>query len=101
MTEPVRALKIVIADDDAVTRGALQKLNRDQLQGVIAHEFSHILNGDIRISVRLMGLVFGLMAPAQPETGVSITVSVRARATFGPSSSDSTRMSTAPVPSPR
>jgi predicted Zn-dependent protease len=48
----------------AVTRGALLKLNRDQLQGVIAHEFSHVLNGDIRISVRLMGLVFGLMAVA-------------------------------------
>ncbi|HMA11697.1 MAG TPA: M48 family metalloprotease, partial [Steroidobacteraceae bacterium] len=46
----------------AVTRGALLKLNRDQLQGVIAHEFSHVLNGDIRISIRLMGLVFGLMA---------------------------------------
>jgi Zn-dependent protease with chaperone function len=46
----------------AVTRGALLKLNRDQLQGVIAHEYSHILNGDIRISIRLMGLVFGLMA---------------------------------------
>jgi Zn-dependent protease with chaperone function len=46
----------------AVTRGALMKLNRDQLQGVIAHEFSHVLNGDIRISIRLMGLVFGLMA---------------------------------------
>jgi Zn-dependent protease with chaperone function len=48
----------------AVTRGALQRLNREQLQGVIAHEFSHILNGDIRISIRLMGLVFGLMAVA-------------------------------------
>jgi Zn-dependent protease with chaperone function len=48
----------------AVTRGALMKLNRDQLQGVIAHEFSHVLNGDIRISIRLMGLVFGLMAVA-------------------------------------
>jgi Zn-dependent protease with chaperone function len=48
----------------AVTRGALTKLNRDQLQGVIAHEFSHVLNGDIRISIRLMGLVFGLMAVA-------------------------------------
>jgi Zn-dependent protease with chaperone function len=46
----------------AVTHGALKKLNRDQLQGVIAHEFSHVLNGDIRISIRLMGLVFGLMA---------------------------------------
>jgi Zn-dependent protease with chaperone function len=46
----------------AVTRGALLRLNRDQLQGVIAHEFSHILNGDMRLSIRLMGLVFGLMA---------------------------------------
>jgi Zn-dependent protease with chaperone function len=46
----------------AVTRGALMKLNREQLQGVIAHEFSHVLNGDIRISIRLIGLVFGLMA---------------------------------------
>ena len=45
----------------AVTRGSLEKLNRDELQGVIAHEFSHILNGDMRISIRLMGLVFGLL----------------------------------------
>lgn len=48
----------------AVTRGALQKLNRDQLQGVIAHEFSHILNGDMRLSMRLVGLIFGLMSVA-------------------------------------
>jgi Zn-dependent protease with chaperone function len=48
----------------AVTRGALQNLNRDQLQGVIAHEFSHILNGDMRLSMRLIGLTFGLMAVA-------------------------------------
>jgi Zn-dependent protease with chaperone function/uncharacterized tellurite resistance protein B-like protein len=48
----------------AVTRGALLNLNRDQLQGVIAHEFSHILNGDMRLSMRLVGLVFGLMAVA-------------------------------------
>jgi Zn-dependent protease with chaperone function len=48
----------------AVTRGALQNLNRDQLQGVIAHEFSHILNGDMRLSMRLVGLIFGLMAVA-------------------------------------
>ena len=48
----------------AVTRGALLRLNRDQLQGVIAHEFSHILNGDMRLSIRLMGLVFGLMVVA-------------------------------------
>ncbi len=46
----------------AVTRGALLNLRRDQLQGVIAHEFSHILNGDMRLSIRLMSMVFGLMA---------------------------------------
>lgn len=45
----------------AVTRGALEKLKRDELQGVIAHEFSHILNGDMRINIRLMGALFGIM----------------------------------------
>ena len=40
----------------AVTRGALDRLNRDELQGVIAHEFSHILNGDMRLNIRLMGI---------------------------------------------
>jgi Zn-dependent protease with chaperone function len=44
-----------------VTRGAITTLNRAELQGVIAHEFSHILNGDMRINVRLMGLLFGLL----------------------------------------
>jgi len=43
-----------------VTQGALDRLNRDQLQGVIGHEFSHILNGDMRLNVQLMGWVFGL-----------------------------------------
>jgi Zn-dependent protease with chaperone function len=43
-----------------VTQGALDNLNRDQLQGVIAHEFSHILNGDMRLNIQLMGWVFGL-----------------------------------------
>lgn len=45
----------------AVTRGALEKLNRDELQGVVAHEFSHILNGDMRLNIRLMGLLFGIL----------------------------------------
>ncbi len=45
----------------AVTRGALEKLSRDELQGVIAHEFSHVLNGDMRLNIRLMGLIFGLL----------------------------------------
>src|SRR5690606_30911464 len=42
-----------------VTRGTLETLNRAELQGVIAHEFSHILNGDMRLNIRLMGLLFG------------------------------------------
>jgi Zn-dependent protease with chaperone function len=44
-----------------VTRGCLQRLSREELSGVIAHEFSHILNGDMRLNMRLMGLVFGLV----------------------------------------
>jgi Zn-dependent protease with chaperone function len=43
-----------------VTRGTLMKLSRDELQGVIAHEFSHILNGDMRLNIRLVGLLFGI-----------------------------------------
>ncbi|HNP36720.1 MAG TPA: M48 family metallopeptidase [Woeseiaceae bacterium] len=46
----------------AVTRGALELLDRDELQGVIAHEFSHILNGDMRLNIRLMGVLFGILA---------------------------------------
>ena len=44
----------------AVTRGTLDKLNRSELQGVVAHEFSHILNGDMRINIRMMGVIFGI-----------------------------------------
>jgi Zn-dependent protease with chaperone function len=47
-----------------VTRGALDKLNRDELQGVIAHEFSHVLNGDMRLNIRLVGLLFGILVLA-------------------------------------
>ncbi len=45
----------------AVTRGGLEQLSRDELQGVIAHEFSHILNGDMRLNLRLVGLLFGIL----------------------------------------
>ncbi|MGI9257610.1 MAG: M48 family metallopeptidase, partial [Gammaproteobacteria bacterium] len=45
----------------AVTRGALEKLSRAELQGVIAHEFSHIMNGDMRLNLRLMGMSFGIL----------------------------------------
>jgi hypothetical protein len=46
----------------AVSQGGLNYLTRDELQGVVAHEFSHILNGDMRLNVRLIGLIFGIMA---------------------------------------
>ncbi|MDP6057248.1 MAG: M48 family metallopeptidase, partial [Pirellulaceae bacterium] len=44
-----------------VTRGSVERLTRDQLQGVIAHEFSHILNGDMRLNIRLIGVVHGIL----------------------------------------
>lgn len=44
-----------------VTRGCIEQLNRDQLQGVIAHEFSHILNGDMRMNIRLIGILHGIL----------------------------------------
>ena len=44
-----------------VTRGTLDALNRDELQGVIGHEFSHILNGDMRLNLRLMGVLGGIL----------------------------------------
>jgi len=45
----------------AVTRGTLTRLTRDELQGVIGHEFSHILNGDTKLNMRLVGVLFGLL----------------------------------------
>ncbi len=45
----------------AVTRGTLERLDRDELKGVVAHEFSHVLNGDMRLNIRLMGVLFGLL----------------------------------------
>ncbi|HEY1172632.1 MAG TPA: M48 family metallopeptidase [Verrucomicrobiae bacterium] len=47
-----------------VTRGCIQLLNRDELQGVIAHEFSHILNGDMKLNIRMMGVLFGILCIA-------------------------------------
>ena len=44
-----------------VTRGTIEHLSRDQLQGVIAHEFSHIFNGDMRLNIRLMGILHGIL----------------------------------------
>ncbi len=48
----------------AVTRGALRRLNREELQGVVGHEFSHVLNGDMRLNTRLLGWIFGFLVVA-------------------------------------
>ena len=48
----------------AVTRGCLEALDRDELQGVIAHEFSHVFHGDMRLNIRLMGVLFGIVCLA-------------------------------------
>ncbi|QSP94438.1 M48 family metallopeptidase [Marinobacter salinisoli] len=48
-----------------VTHGALTQLSRDELQGVIGHEFSHILNGDMRINIRLIALLAGILMIGQ------------------------------------
>jgi len=44
-----------------VTRGAVEQLSRDELQGVIAHEYSHIFNGDMRLNIRLIGILNGIL----------------------------------------
>src|SRR5437016_4331090 len=48
----------------SVTEGSIKLLTRDELQGVIGHEFSHILNGDMRLNLRLMGIIFGIVCLA-------------------------------------
>ena len=48
----------------AVSAGCLRYLNREELQGVLGHEFSHILNGDMRLNLRLIGIVFGILVLA-------------------------------------
>ncbi len=48
-----------------VTQGTLDTLSRDELQGVVGHEFSHILNGDMRINVRLIVVLAGILAIGQ------------------------------------
>ena len=62
--ENINAFAAGFGTNDAaigVTRGTLDKLNRDELQGVIAHEFSHIFNGDMRLNIRLIGILNGIL----------------------------------------
>ncbi len=59
----INAFAAGVSPADAVigiTRGSLDNFNREQLQGVVAHEFSHILNGDMRLNIRLAALVKGI-----------------------------------------
>lgn len=58
----------------AVTRGCVEQLSRDELQGVVAHEFSHILNGDMRLNIRLMGIIFGILIIAVVGRGIMRSV---------------------------
>lgn len=44
-----------------ITQGALEQLTRDELQGVIAHEFSHIFNGDMKLNIRLIAILYGIL----------------------------------------
>lgn len=48
-----------------VTRGAIEHLTRDEMQGVVAHEFAHLLNGDTRLNTTFSGLIFGLYSATQ------------------------------------
>ena len=48
-----------------VTRGAIKYLTRDELQGVVAHEYSHIFNGDMKLNIKLIGYLHGLLALTQ------------------------------------
>lgn len=60
----INAFAAGLTPEDAiigVTRGCITRLNRDQLQGVIAHEFSHICNGDMRLNLRLVGALYGIL----------------------------------------
>lgn len=62
--ENINAFAAGLTTQDAavgVTRGALEQLTRDEMQGVIAHEFSHIFNGDMRLNIRLIGILNGIL----------------------------------------
>jgi Zn-dependent protease with chaperone function len=65
MESGINAFAAGFSADDAligVTEGCINRLSRDQLQGVIAHEYAHIMNGDMRMNLKLVGLLHGLIA---------------------------------------
>ncbi len=78
--DSINAFAAGYSSDNAVigvTRGSMEKLTRDELQGVIAHEFSHILNGDMRMNIRIMGVIFGLLVISM--IGSTILRNIRVR----------------------
>ncbi|MEZ5406341.1 MAG: M48 family metallopeptidase [Verrucomicrobiia bacterium] len=79
-----------------VTRGSVQQLSRDELQGVIAHEFSHILNGDMRLNLRLMGVLNGILLLA--IIGYYLLRSSSRRTYYRSSSSSSEKKGGNPLP---
>jgi Zn-dependent protease with chaperone function len=89
----INAFAAGLNDKDAVigvTRGALDRLQRQQLQGVIAHEFSHIANGDMRLNLQLLGVLSGVQAiafVARYLIRLGTTVSSNAGASGQPGSS--------------
>ncbi|MEM9882596.1 MAG: M48 family metallopeptidase [Planctomycetota bacterium] len=62
-----------------VTRGAVEQFTRDELQGVVAHEFSHILHGDMRLNLRLIGVIFGILVISVIGAGVMRSVAYSGR----------------------
>ncbi len=74
--EGINAFAAGFSPGDAVigvTRGCVEQLSREQLQGVIAHEFSHIINGDMRLNIRLIGVLAGILAIAMIGFGLMRT----------------------------
>jgi len=74
----INAFAAGMKPEDAViglTRGTVERLDRDELQGVVAHEFSHILHGDMRLNVRLIGVLHGILM-------ISLVGSMLMRAAF-------------------
>jgi len=76
----INAFAAGLSSEDAVigvTQGSLNYFNRDQLQGVIAHEFSHILNGDMRLNMKLLAVLHGILMISEAGRGLMSMASYR------------------------
>lgn len=78
-----------------ITKGCMEALSREQLQGVIGHEFSHILNGDMRLNIRLVGILHGILflgligrallhtSPRRRYSGINLSIGNRSKERAG------------------